>query len=266
MDNCWELSMVSFTKTVVSAACASALLGWMMGTSADAATPDTAPAELISTIEAIETAANAQNIDQLMALYGSTFEGPDGFTRDQYQSTLSEFWNQYETLTYEVELLSWEDAGNALVAETLTTVTGSQLAAGRELDLTAEVRSRQRYVNGQIVSQEILSEATRLASGDNPPTVNVQLPETVAPGEEFNFDAIVEEPLGDRLLLGLALDEGVTAEDFLTPRPLDLEALSAGGLFKVGKAPMKPDQRWISSILIREDGIVIDTRRLTVEE
>jgi hypothetical protein len=52
----------------------------------------------------------------------------------------------------------------------------------------------------------------------------------------------------------------------LTPRPLDLEALSAGGLFKVGKAPMKPDQRWISSILIREDGIVIDTRRLTVEE
>lgn len=258
--------MVSFTKTVVSAACASALLGWVIGTPVEAAAPDTAPAELVSTIEAIETAANAQNLDQLMALYSSSFEGPDGFTRDQYQSTLSEFWNQYSSLTYDVELLSWENTGSGLVAETLTTVTGSQLSAGRELALTAEVRSRQRYVDGQIISQEILAEETRLASGNNPPAVNVQLPATVTPGEEFNFDAIVQEPLGDRILLGLALDEGVTAEDFLTPRPVDLEALSAGGLFKLGKAPAKPDQRWISSVLVREDGIVIDTRRLTVED
>jgi hypothetical protein len=258
--------MVSFTKTVVSAACASVLLGGVMGLSVEAASPETAPAELVSTIEAIETAANAQNMEQLMALYSTSFEGPDGFTREQYQSTLSEFWSQYDTLTYDVELLSWENAGSGLVAETLTTVTGSQFSAGRELELTAEVRSRQRYVDGQIVSQEILSEETRLASGDNPPAVNVQLPETVSPGEEFNFDAIVQEPLGDRLLLGLAIDEGVTTEDFLMPRPVDLEALSAGGLFKLGKAPMKPDQRWISSVLVREDGIVIDTRRLMVEE
>lgn len=257
--------MVSFTKTVVSVAGASAVLGYWVGLPADAATPDTAPAELVSTIEAIETAANAQNLEQLMALYGGDFQGPDGFTREQYQATLSEFWNQYDSLTYDVELLSWEETPTGLMAETLTTVEGSQLAAGREMRLTAEVRSRQRYENGQVVSQEILAEESRLATGDNPPTVNVQLPEAVAAGAEFNFDAIVEEPLGERLLLGLALDEGVTAEDFLVPRPVDLEALSAGGLFKVGKAPAKTDQRWISSVLIREDGMVIDTRRLTVE-
>ena len=256
--------MVSFTKTVVSAAWVSVLLGWVVGIPADAVTPETAPAELASAIAAIETAANAQNIDQLMALYSNDFQGPDGFTREQYQSTLSEFWSQYSSLTYEVELLSWENDGTGLVAETSTTITGSQRLIGREMVLTAELRSRQRYENGQVVSQEILAEETQLTSGDAPPTVTVQLPETVAPGDEFSFDAIVEEPLGDRTLLGLAFDEGVTATDFLLPRPVDLEALAAGGLFKVGKAPTQPDQRWISSVLVRADGLVIDTRRLTI--
>jgi len=257
--------MVSFTKTWVSVACASAVLVSVVGRPAQSASPSTAPAELVSTLEAIEAAANAQDLEQLMALYGSDFAGPDGFTRDQYQSTLGQFWEQYATLTYDVELLSWEDEGTALVAETLTTINGARQMAGREMQLTAAVRSRQRYENGQLISQEILSEQNRLTSGDMPPEVTVQLPETIAPGREFNFDAIVEAPLGDRLLLGLAFDEGVTPEDFLTPRPVDLEALSAGGLFKIGTAPAKPDQRWISAVVVREDGIVIDTRRLFVE-
>jgi hypothetical protein len=257
--------MVSFTTSIVSAAWASAVLGWLVGMPVQAATPETAPAELVATIEAIEAAANAQNLDQVMALYSDDFQGPDGFTRDQYQATLSEFWEKYASLTYDVELLSWDTDGTGLVAETMTTVEGTQRSAGRDVTVTASVQSRQRYENGQVVSQEILAEETHLASGDNPPRVTVQLPETVAPGASFNFDAIVAEPLGDRVLLGLALDEGVTSEDFLAPRPVDLEALSAGGLFKVGKAPAQPDQRWISSVLVRSDGIVIDTRRLTVE-
>lgn len=257
--------MVSFTKTLMTAACASVVLGWGIGRPAPAASPSTAPAELVNALTAIEAAANAQDIDQLMALYGSDFAGPDGFTRDQYQATLSEFWDQYSTLTYDVELLAWENDGPALVAETLTTVVGTQRMAEREMQLTATVRSRQRYENGQLVSQEILSEQNRLTSGATPPEITVQLPETVAPGREFNFDAIVDAPLGDRLLLGLAFEEGVTPEDFLTPRPVDLEALTAGGLFKIGTAPPTPDQRWISAVLVREDGIVIDTRRLTVQ-
>ena len=67
------------------------------------------------------------------------------------------------------------------------------------------------------------------------------LPERVVPGEDYGFDAIVQEPLGERYLLGAALDEGTTAEDIFTPRPIDLELLSAGGLFKLGDAPESTD-------------------------
>ncbi|RZM75076.1 hypothetical protein [Leptolyngbya iicbica] len=244
---------------------ASVMMGGVIGVPAQAASPETAPAELVDAITAIETAANDQDLAQLMTLYSPDFIGPDGFTRDQYETTLGSFWEQHTDLTYDVELLAWEREGTAFVAETLTTVEGTRMIAGRAMTLTATVRSQQRYENGQLASQAILSEENQLISGVMPPEIMVQLPQTVTPGSQFAYDAIVSTPLGDRLLLGLAFDEGVTATDFLAPRPVNLESLAAGGLFKIGTAPEKPDQRWISAVIVREDGIVIDTRRLNVE-
>lgn len=247
---------------------AALLLGTLLSSGlprkAAAETPETAPSALTEALTQIEAAANGQDLQAVMALYHADFSHGDGFDRDRYQETLSQLWSAYDSLEYDVELLSWESQGSALIAETLTTIQGTQMAFGREFALTAEIRSRQRFENGQIVSQEILSEHSQRVAGVNPPTLTVQLPEQVAPGAEFTFDAIVQEPLGDRVLLGRALDEGVTAEDFLAPRPIDLELLPAGGLFKLGKAPDKADQRWISAVIVREDGIVIDTRRLQV--
>lgn len=257
--------MVSCARILTSAGCLGAVVGWAMSQPAEAAPPETAPAALVNTLEAIETAANAQDLEQLMALYSPNFVGPDGFTRDAYQATLSDFWTQYTDLNYAVELLAWENDGTALVAETLTTVEGTSLIAGRAVQLTAELRSQQRYEDGQLVSQEILSEQNQLTAGITPPSITVQLPDTVAPGSQFTYDAIVSDPLGDRLLLGLAFDEGVTSADFFTPRSVGLEALAAGGLFKIGNAPEKTDQRWISAVIVREDGMVIDTRRLNVQ-
>ena len=110
-----------------------------------------------------------------------------------------------------------------------------------------------------------MSERNQLSSDAATPEIVVILPERVAPGESYGFDAIVQEPLGERYLLGAALDEGTTAEDFFTPRPLDLELLSAGGLFKLGDAPETDDSLWVSGLLIRDDGLVVITRRLRVE-
>jgi hypothetical protein len=93
----------------------------------------------------------------------------------------------------------------------------------------------------------------------------VILPEEVRAGESYDFDAIVMEPLGNRYLLGAAVEEGTTSEDFFTGRPVDLELLSAGGLFKIGEAPSAPDSRWVSALLVREDGLTVITRRLLVQ-
>ena len=73
------------------------------------------------------------------------------------------------------------------------------------------------------------------------------------------------EPIGNRYLLGAAVEEGVTATDFFTGRPLELELLAAGGLFKIGEAPSTPDSRWVSALLVRDDGLTVITRRLQVD-
>jgi hypothetical protein len=93
----------------------------------------------------------------------------------------------------------------------------------------------------------------------------VQLPQTLTPGQTYSFDTIVLEPLEGRALMGSAVDEGVTAADFFTPRPVVLDLLTSGGLYKIGTAPAEPDNRWLSTVVVREDGMVVETRRVRVE-
>jgi len=233
----------------------------------EAAAPATAPDELLNTLAAIEAAANSQDLEQVMEFYSPAFSSDTGFDHDQLRQTLETLWDQYNTLTYEIELLSWEaDGPNGYTIETITRVEGTKIRPERRLTLISEIESRQQIEAGQIMSQATLSENSQITSGDNPPELMVQLPETVNPGETYAFDAIVMEPLEGRSLMGVANEEGVTAEDFFDPRPVVLNVLSAGGLYKIGEAPDNSDQRWVSAVIIREDGFVVDTRRMQVTD
>lgn len=235
---------------------------WSLPT--QAAPPETAPAVLVNALEQIEAASNEQDIDQVMAFYASDFINDDGFSYDTLAATLPQLWERYDTLDYRIELQSWENLDGVYVAETVTRINGVQTTP-RRLTLESVIRSRQEFVGDKIISQEILSERNELHSETPSPEVVVILPERVEPGNSYGFDAIVQDPLGERYLLGAALDEGTTPEDFFVPRPIDLELLSAGGLFKVGDAPDDADNLWVSGLLIHDDGLVIVTRRLRVE-
>ena len=229
-----------------------------------AASPETAPAALVSALEQIESASNAQDIEAVMAFYADDFTNEDGFSYATLEATLPQLWERYDTLSYRVELQSWDEVDGGYVAETVTYIDGVQTTP-RRLTLESVIRSRQQFVDDKITFQEILSERNQLNSATPAPEVIVILPERAVPGDSYGFDAIVQEPLGERYLLGAALDEGTTAEDFFTPRPIDLELLSAGGLFKLGDAPESTDNLWVSGLLVREDGLVVITRRLRIE-
>ncbi|NJL46731.1 MAG: nuclear transport factor 2 family protein [Leptolyngbyaceae cyanobacterium SM2_5_2] len=237
------------------------------GAVVEAASAETAPADLVQTLGRIETAANAHDLEAVMGYYSEAFTSDTGFDHAQLRQTLDTLWQQYSTLTYEIELLSWEALGTGgYTIETLTRVNGVQVRPERRLSLSAEITSRQRLENGQIAFQEVLSETNRLVSGMAPPTLQVQLPTTLTTGQTFTFDTVVVEPLEGRSLMGVAVDEGVTAIDFFKPRPVVFDVLSAGGLYKLGTAADAPDQRWISAVIIREDGLVVETRRVQVTE
>ncbi|MBW4580360.1 MAG: nuclear transport factor 2 family protein [Tildeniella nuda ZEHNDER 1965/U140] len=226
--------------------------------------PETAPAPLKETLAAIDKAASSHNVQSVLAFYSPTFTHSDGLTRQTLEQALTQLWKRYPNLTYRTELKSWKAEGNGITAQTVTYVTGAQKMGDRELKIDSTLQAQQQFENQKIVRQEILAERSQITSGTNPPNVKLNLPEQVNAGQAFSFDAVVQEPLGNDLLLGTALEEPVKADGFVNPTTVDLELLSAGGLFKVGRAPLTADSRWISAVLVRQDGMTMITQRLRV--
>jgi hypothetical protein len=243
-----------------------------MGRPSIAATPpaqapaaSAAPPAITAILKQLDTVASRKDLDATMRFYSPTFSHADGLDFKTQQQALKAFWQDTKSIQYQTQITSWKaEPQNRYTLETTTTLRGIRKASDREMDLTSTVRSRLVIKDQKIVTQEILSEQTRLVSGDKPPSVSLMLPEQVNVGQSFSFDAVVKEPLGDDLLLGSALEESITPAQYLQPSIISLEPLSAGGIFKVGQAPQQPTHKWISAILVKNGGITIVSQRLNV--
>jgi hypothetical protein len=233
---------------------------------APAVVPVAVPAELQTLLSQLDAAASKRELAAVLQFYGNDFKNSDGLTRATLEKALAKFWEGYETLTYQTQITSYQASRSrgGFSVETTTTITGSRTSGGRKFQLTATIKSRQYITDQKIISQEILAEQNLLRAGEAPPTVQLILPAQVRAGQEYALDAIVQEPLRDSLLLGAAMDEPVTGDAYLRNLPIELELLTAGGLFKLGKAPAQPGDRWISVALIRDSGVTLLTQRLRV--
>lgn len=236
--------------------------GWTKN--AQAESPATAPPQLKQTLAQIDAAANRRDVNSVMQFYAANFKHSDGLTRQTMTQALTELWKRYPQLTYRTELKDWKTEGNSIVVETVTNIAGTQVSDGKTMKLESIMRSRQRLENQKIVQQDILGERTQISSGAKPPTIQINLPEQVGVGQPYNFDVIVTEPLGDDILLGTALEEPIKPERLVKPANLKLEILPAGGVFKLGRAPKTKDNRWLSAVLIRGNGMIMVTQRLLV--
>lgn len=239
-------------------------LNGAMATKINAQTLSDAPPELTNVVRQIDSAANTKNLEQLLNFYAPEFQTADGLDISTLSESIKKLWESYPDLKYTTQLQSWKKKGELLVAQTLTTLVGTQEKDGRINNLNSEIVALQYFRGDKLVREEILTEKTDITSGKNPPKVKVILPEQVKVGEQFNFDVIVEEPLLNNVLLGEAMEESVESTRYLNPSVVDLDLLSSGGLFKLGTAPSTPGDRWLSAIIVRSDGLIMLTRRLKV--
>ncbi|QDZ41253.1 nuclear transport factor 2 family protein [Euhalothece natronophila Z-M001] len=226
--------------------------------------PDDAPKNLTQFLDEFETAANEQNLEAVTNAYSSDFNTQEGLSGQDLTEKLQQLWETYSQVNYEVELESWEEDGDDLIAETVTHIRGERQARGQQVELEAQLRSRQRINNDQITSQETLSESSQVFMGENAPRVRVNAPNQVGVGERFNFDVIVREPMGDDILMGTAMQEEVTASNYLNPQTLDLDVLPGGGIFRTGEASSSPGQRWLSAVIVRSDGMTLVSQRMNI--
>ena len=230
----------------------------------NAENPSDIPVELQKVIRQVDDAANLRDLERIKSFYSSQYRTTDGLTLKKLTEGVNKFWTDYPNLKYRTEILSWERKGKNLFVKILTTVTGNRISNGREIKLESTVKSYQSFQGNQIIKQEILSETTKLTSGERPPKVIVNLPLTVKVGEAFDFDVILSEPLEDNLLAGMAISEEINIDNYLNPPKIPLKLLKSGGLFKRIPAQDKPQDQWLSSILVRNDGITMITKRVKI--
>lgn len=223
-----------------------------------------APAALKAILTDIDAAANGRKLPELSRYYSPNFSTSDGLNKTAWQQSLGQFWQSYTNLKYATTLDSWQGQGNNYTANTTTKITGVQNLEGRIFNLQATIQSRQKIVGGQIVEQQILRERTQLSSGTKPPTIELNLPEKLKTNAEYNLDAIVTEPLGEDILMGTTIEQPVSAQSYGKQPTYKLELLTAGGLFKIARAPGKSGDYWFSTVFIRPAGMTTLTQRVRV--
>lgn len=231
--------------------------------SVKAETPKDTPPELKNIISKIDEAANRKDIQGIMQILSPNFTNSDGLDRQNLEKGLSQFWQRYPNLKYTTQIQSWQKDNQGLVAETITNITGEK-KDDKSFNIKSTIRSRQRFENQQLVQQEILAERTQITSGKKPPTVEIKLPESVSSGENYNFDVIVKEPLGNDLLIGNAIEEPVKTNSYLNPTSLQLQPLNAGGIFKMGQPLKGVKSQWLSAVIVRDGGLTMITQRLRI--
>jgi ketosteroid isomerase-like protein len=227
---------------------------------------ETAPVELKALITQIESATNRRDLQRVMQFYSPDFTNSDGLTYSTLEAGLSQFWKEYKVVEYRTSLQSWQQQGDKIVAETVTKIQGTGESLGRKIKLTTSITSRQHFKDNKLIYQEILAENTQITTGEHPPQIKLNLPDQVRVGQQFDFDVIVEEPLGDDLLAGAVLNEKITSDRYLNPGILELDLLSGGGIFKRATAPQEPNSQWFSAIIVRGNGITLVTQRVNVTE
>lgn len=228
---------------------------------------DDIPEELQTAVDGMLEAANDRDLSAVMAFYDADFQHSDGLDLNEVSAVIDNFWDVYTELNYDATIQSWENTPEGLTATILTELTGAQVSERGDFELEAHSTVLNQFEyndDGQLllVSQEILDEFSRLTSGDAPPEVTLKIPSKVSIGAEFDLEAIVEQPLGESLLLGGAAEEPINAQSYLKSPALPLQPLQAGGLFRRADAPDLPGAEWVSVMLVSDGGIVIEGRRL----
>ncbi|MBE9222479.1 nuclear transport factor 2 family protein [Cyanobacterium stanieri LEGE 03274] len=219
--------------------------------------------EVIELISRIDRASSNKDLETLNQYISPQFSSEDGLDNQTFLSTLESLWNSYTNLTYTTNINSTEENQGQLIINTTTIIEGSKQENGETVNLLSEITARQTIENQQLVGQEILTEKTRITTGANPPDITFRLPESARAGQVFDLDAIVEDPIGNGLILGGIKEERVNASLFTNPQPIELDALSAGGIFK--RVTISEGDHWYSAIFIRDDGTTMITQRVRVE-
>ncbi|MBC8122270.1 MAG: nuclear transport factor 2 family protein [Gemmatimonadaceae bacterium] len=228
-------------------------------------------ARVTEMVSRMDQAASSKDIQALLGYYGQDFRS-DGLKPVDTRQAITGLWAKLQEPVYRTEVESiTEQKGQVVVTGTTRLQAvyspGVALPTMGVVRLSSVVGSVSRFdkTSLKLVAQEIRSERTTITAGTKSPVVNLTIPASVRPGQDFKVEAVLEGPLdeGNPALGGISLIP-LNMRTAAVPDSPSLEPLRAGGIFKTAKAPGQSEDQVVTLAFIRTSGLVLISQRLKV--
>ena len=135
-------------------------------------------------------------------------------------------------------------------------------------DKKQTIKAKQVYAfnsfKGKIRNKELMSEETVIQNGEKALDISVNVPETVFTGSNYDFDIIINKPIGNSIVAGTLIPISPEQIDNQTSPNIHLAPLSGGGLFKSIKAPISEEMQNFLAVLAHPNGLISITKRIKV--
>jgi hypothetical protein len=221
------------------------------------ATPAFAGTPSAGQLQSLETALNSPDDGALNSLLQP---GP-GLDPGQIRARRLTLRQQFPNARWQVLPASPLRDGRPTVT---VSVSGTRTAGGATYRLQSEQQLALTSDGQRINGQTVLREQSLLRSGEQSPSVTVQIPDVVLTGQRYDVDVIFDEPLDGALLAGgLA---AVSPEQIATQSSpnLELSTLWGGGLFKSVQAPLSPGSQTWAVLLVHPKGVISASKLVRV--
>ncbi len=143
-------------------------------------------------------------------------------------------------------------------------ITGIKDLNGERYTLKSKQIVGLTIASEKIIRQDLINEETVIQLGEKPLSISLNIPDTVLTGEVYDFDVILNKPLGNALVAGGLIP--ISDQQILNQKSPNIELipLGGGGLFKSVKAPLKKGiQKW-AAVVAHPNGLISITKMVRV--
>ena len=116
-------------------------------------------------------------------------------------------------------------------------------------------------VNGKIDDGIIKNLFTTIRNDNNKIDISFKIPDKVLTGSKYDIDIILNKPLEEVIIAGAIKTHQVNS---LFEQEILLEPLMTGGIFKMTRAPSKPEIQIWSGVIAHPEGMITFTKSIEI--
>ena len=140
-------------------------------------------------------------------------------------------------------------------------VSGKKIINGEMHILESDFDYVFSVINGKIDKGTIKNLFTTIRNDDKKIDISFKIPDRVLTGSKYDIDIILNKPLEDVIIAGSIKPHQVNS---FFEQEILLEPLASGGIFKMTRAPSKPEIQIWSGIIAHPDGIITFTKSVDI--